>query len=290
MTDIVTKNGKRTISLVSYVSPSGTVPVNMQRMAEGYPSVNDMLGRSWFQLAHRGGSRDYSEHSEQAYTNAYVAGYGAFEVAVATSSDGTLFLMHDATLLRTSNLDQSARATPWATIKDLKIIKPTTAVAGATDRSYLTLDKYFDLFGNHGVHFIDTKYLYPADRVTLRNMIVAKGLTSRVLGKVVLGDSSTYAIAATLAKEWQDAGIKVAGLMYAINKDDFPSLVGTYDVLGMEYTADQTVWDALKNAGGSKKIIGHIAPNTSSVTTAKTKGASGCICSSPMTTPVLTGG
>ena len=288
MPSIVTPEGSKNISSLLYVSPQGTYQTVMRYVGEGYSSAQDMLSKPWFQIAHRGGSRDFSEHSEQAYINALSLGYGAFEVALATSSDGVLFLMHDSTLLRTSGIDQSARATPWSTIEPLKIFKPTSAVSGASDRPYMTFQKYLDTFGKHVVSLIDTKYLYPADRIVMRDMITASGAKNRVIGKVVLGDSSSYVNSASLAKEWQTFGVPVAGLMYASNQPDFSELVPTYDILGMEYTAEQSVWDSLKNVSGSKKIIGHIAPNTSAVLTAKTKGANGAMCSSPTATPVLT--
>lgn len=287
MTSINTTNGPMPISSISYKSPDGVISAEMGRMSEGYDSTTSMLNSGWFQVAHRGGSKDYSEHSQQGYTNSLFRGYRAMEVALATSSDGVLFLMHDASLLRTSGLNQSARTTPWATIKDLFITKPNTSVAGATNRPYMTFEKYLDTFGKHSVSLIDTKYLYPADRVVMRSMITNAGTLSKTMGKVVLGDSSTYTNGASLAQEWKNFGVPVAGLFYAINQPDFATLDPTYDVFGMEYTASQAVWDSLRNTNSSKKIIGHIAPDTASVMVAKTKGADGCICSSPMKTPVL---
>lgn len=287
MAGMVTDTGTKNIDSISYVSPTGTYAATMNLMREGYSSVDSMLS-GWFQVAHRGGSMDYSEHSKQAYTNAIKSGYGAFEVAVATSSDGVLFLMHDSSFQRTSGLNQSARATPWATVDTLNISVPNTSVSGATPRKYLTLGDYLNSYGDSRVHLIDTKYLYPEDRTKLRNTLKTRGLINRVLAKVVLGGPESYDEATKVAKEWHDDGFKVAGLMYSTNQSDFSTLVPLFDVLGMEHNADQSVWDSLKSVAGAKKIIGHIAPDTTAVMNAKIKGASGAMCSSPATTAVLT--
>src|SRR5690606_29595072 len=48
---------------------------------------------------------------------------------------------------------------------------------------------------------------------------------------------------------------------------------GPWDVLGMDYTADQTAWDLAKATG--KKVIGHIVPDASAAAVALGKGADG---------------
>src|SRR5690606_39510092 len=63
------------------------------------------------------------------------------------------------------------------------------------------------------------------------------------------------------------------GYYYQDSAADIPATHGPWDVLGMDYTADQTAWDLAKATG--KKVIGHIVPDASAAAVALGKGADG---------------
>ena len=266
------------------------------------PTVSSLLAsRSTFAIAHRGGSRDWSEFSAQGYAQSAAAGYVAFEVSVGisgqdngTAGGGTPFLIHDTTLNRTSGLPASptmqARTMTWAAISGHTNKAPATAVAGASAQPYLSLASYLDAHGTSRVHLLDLKYLYPADRQRVIADLVARGLQDRVMGKVVYGDAASYASIQAVTAEWDAAGFPTCGLMYEANRPDFVQLAAAHDMVGIEYTATQGAWDALKAASTGKRVIGHICPNAAAVTTAKAKGATAFMVSSPATVPPTTGG
>lgn len=77
----------------------------------------------------------------------------------------------------------------------------------------------------------------------------------------------------------QSAGYATWGYFYEQNETDFADRAPTWDLLGMDYSASQSSWDALHLAAPSKRIIGHICPTLASVETARSKGATGFQCS-----------
>lgn len=71
---------------------------------------------------HRGGpTPGFPENSLEAMDRALAYGYGVMEVDVAQLKDGTLILMHDDTLGRTTTGEGALRQQTWATVKDLRL-------------------------------------------------------------------------------------------------------------------------------------------------------------------------
>lgn len=266
------------------------------------PTVRELLAsRKTFTIAHRGGSRDWAEFSPQSYAQSASAGYVAMEVSVGisgrddgTPGGGTPFLIHDTTLNRTSGLAATpalkVREMTWAAISAYQNKPPATAATGATAQPYMRLADYLDAHGPNRVHFLDLKYLYPAERQAVIADLVARGLRDRVIGKVVYGDPASYDSITAVTAEWSAAGFATCGLMYEANRADFAQLVPAHDVVGIEYTATQDAWDALKAVSGAKRLMGHICPNAAAATTAKAKGASAFMVASPATVPPTAGG
>lgn len=258
-----------------------------------YANAAAVLADGWVQVAHRGGSADYAEHSAQAYQRAYAAGYRVMEVAVAVSAQpdgtprgGTLFLLHDSTLDRTSGTSgMNAQATPWATIQGLQITPPAGARPDATAQPYLTFDQYLEQFGADVITVLDMKYLWPADRARVHDAIQARGLGHRVIGKTVYGGPSMYDSALAVRNEFHDRGMPTWGAFYAANEADFAELSALHDLVGMEYTASAGVWSALIAAAPGKHVLGHICATAAHVSTAVSKGATGVMVSSPYLAP-----
>jgi glycerophosphoryl diester phosphodiesterase len=73
--------------------------------------------------AHRGGpAPGYPENAVETLQYALQAGVPAMEIDVAESRDGTLFLMHDRSLTRTTTGSGAVAETDWSTIRGLKLV------------------------------------------------------------------------------------------------------------------------------------------------------------------------
>ena len=72
--------------------------------------------------AHRGGpAPGFPENALETMQNAMNAGIYVFEIDVATSQDGVLYLMHDRSLRRTTGYDGSVADTDWSTVSGLNL-------------------------------------------------------------------------------------------------------------------------------------------------------------------------
>ena len=70
-------------------------------------------------IAHRGAGKLAPENTLAAFRLGAAHGYRAFECDVKLSADGVPFLLHDATLERTTNGQGSAGDLPWAALSQL---------------------------------------------------------------------------------------------------------------------------------------------------------------------------
>lgn len=256
-------------------------------------AVTYLRAQPWVQVAHRGGSEDYPEHSMQAYQRAWDRGYRVFEVAVAVSAqeDGTprggeLFLLHDQTLDRTSAVTgMQAQSTRWSTIRGMQILPPAGAQPDATPQPYLTLRDYLDAFGDRVVTFLDMKYLWPADRARVYAEIEARGLAGRVVGKLVYG-TGNYASVRAIRDEFMAQGMETWGALYPANQPDFTDLAPLHEWLGMDHGASQAVWSDLKGRAAGRPILGHVCASQAHIETARAKGATGVMVASPAASPL----
>lgn len=102
---------------------------------------------------HRGGPMPgFPENSIEAMQNALSYGYGLMEIDVAQLKDGTLILMHDDTLSRTTTGEGAVRQQTWDDVKDLflkdengavtkfRIPRLRDALLWAKSRTVVTLD------------------------------------------------------------------------------------------------------------------------------------------------------
>ena len=92
--------------------PQGGLVGFMQRPTSPVPMIS----------YHRGGPMPgMPENSIEAMDNALSYGYGLMEVDIAQLEDGTLVLMHDDTLDRTTNGTGALRNKTWSEIRDLRL-------------------------------------------------------------------------------------------------------------------------------------------------------------------------
>ena len=81
-----------------------------------------MAGPAWpypFWIAHRGAGKLAPENTLAAFRLGAAYGYRAFECDVKLSADGIPFLLHDATLARTTSGDGDAGAVDWSALARL---------------------------------------------------------------------------------------------------------------------------------------------------------------------------
>ena len=78
-------------------------------------------------IAHRGAGRLAPENTLAAFRIGAQHGYSAFECDVKLSADGVPFLLHDATLDRTTNARGAASERPWAELSRLDAAAGTAA-------------------------------------------------------------------------------------------------------------------------------------------------------------------
>ena len=257
-------NGTR----VEYFVWSGTEAiscVSMRAIPYGSRSVEEMLKTPKFFVAHRGGSESWPEHTERAYSQCPIFKCHGLEMSCGQSSDGVWFGCHDQSLSRlVPELTKPVDQYTWAEIK---------AAASKTENMPARLDWLIEHYIDSHVLVVDPKYKTGKWEEFLS---VFKGLENKIIFKSY-GDTR-WAFDQIRAK-----GVKTLGYAYAGDKNkawyaDWAA-GKTCDVLGMEYTAPQDIWTALKVSG--KPLVSHIPSVPESVKMGWDKGADGTICSNP---------
>lgn len=245
---------------------------------DGFRSVAQMLATPGATWAHRGGSGSYPEMSEYAYEQSALKGYGALEFSCGRSSDGVWFGLHDWNLNRTSEVTglPGASEMTWAQIQEYKI----TLRAGSTPRPYYRLTDFLETYGNTHVVIIDFKYSWDhrEELWALLEQYPAHRIIVKFSGPTSYGPEIKSVCAAHGWASW--------GYYYPTEvPEDLERTQGNWTILGMDYTADQSAWDAILAYG--KPVVGHICGSVNAVNMAKTKGAHMVQCSGVSTIPAV---
>lgn len=82
-------------------------------------TVDRLVSREVFYVAHRGSGDNWVEHTLDAYTRAAEHGADAIEVSVHATSDGVLVCHHDDSLLRMVGIDRTIDQMTWAELSGL---------------------------------------------------------------------------------------------------------------------------------------------------------------------------
>ncbi len=237
----------------------------------GYPSVEDMVGRPEFYLAHRGGSADDPEMTMEAYRNSAARGYGALEISLARSSDGIWFGLHDESLDRTSQVQDLPPASEmtWDEINRYQV----TLNADSDPQPYLAWTEFSSAFGRTHVLFVDPKYA--SDHIDEFLDMLAQDVG--VEHAVVKGYGDDIA----LADKARARGFQTWGYYYTA---DYESglLAGTQDhwtMLGLNWDAPPDAWQQVVSFG--KPVIAHIIANSAQRDAARRDGARGFQVANP---------
>lgn len=275
---IKTAGGSVAAHLYYIGSSRPLTPTQIIRAGDGYSDVTTMLASNPFYVAHRGGSRSWPEMSLYAYTQSVFKGFGALEISLARTSDGVWFGLHDATLDRTSGVTGVTASTiTWAQVQTYQILGSTCADNPTQpDRPYMRWEEIIAAYYPSHVIFVDPKNAlsYRSELMTMMNALPGtpqNHLVCKYYG-VEGGPSNTG-----WAKLAADNGYHRWGYFYQADAANFAAYQGRWDILGMDYTADQPTWNTILSYG--KLVIGHILPDQASVTTARTEGAIGLMVS-----------
>lgn len=253
-----------------YTSATDTlsVPAEVRPFPTGYSSVSTMLAASPFYVAHHGGNDNWPEMSLHAYTQAGFWGAPAFELSLARTSDGVWFGLHDDTLDRTSGTTNFvASEHTWAEVQAYQITAAFTDDTSQPTRPYMRWEEIIAAYYSSHVIFVDPKHATNYREELLDMMDALSGTpTDRFVAKY-------FGVASLWAQSARARGYKTWGYFYEANLTDIPTFQGYYDILGMEYGASQSTWDAITAYG--KPVIGHIVGSTTQANAALTKGADG---------------
>jgi hypothetical protein len=257
-----------------YTSATDTLatPAEVRPFPNGYATVTAMLASTPFYVAHRGGSANWPEMSLHAYTQSGFWGVKALEVSLARTSDGVWFGLHDDTLDRTSGTTGfTASAHTWAEVQAYQITAAGTTNPAQPARPYMRWEELMTAYYGSHIFFVDPKAATGFISELLDMMDAMPGTPTDKFVAKYYGVSSTWVNAA------KARGYKSWGYFYQTDAANFATYQGRWDILGMDYTADQTTWTAILSYG--KPVIGHIIPNASAATTALNFGAAGLMVS-----------
>jgi hypothetical protein len=263
-----------------YTSETNTLstPLEVRPVPTGYSSVSAMLASTPFYCAHRGGSANWPEMSLHAYTQSAFWGVGALELSLARTSDGVWFGLHDATLDRTSgttNFTPSAHT--WAEVQAYQITAAGTTNTSQPARPYMRWEELMAAYYTTHVIFVDPKVASAYTSELLNMMDAMPGTpTERFVGKYY-GVAGNAANTTGWAHDLAVRGYKSWGYFYQADASNFATYQGRWDILGMDYGADQASWTAILSYG--KPVIGHIVPSLAAATTALNFGAAGLMAS-----------
>lgn len=236
----------------------------------GTDPVQGFLDRRPFYISHRLGGHDFPEHTIAGMEASIRAGYKAFEFSTYRTSDGVYIGSHDWTTERTAGVRHEIWNTSWETIQTLS----------QPGGPFIRLEDMVQRLPDDAVVFLDHKATSAKGTPNSSEMESETALfdlleklfpdpTKRVVWKVFAEASS--------AARAKARGYKVNCMLYPSTAVDAD--FSRWDVLGMEYSAQQEVWDQLKATG--KPVLAHIIYNQSQAQTALSRGADGLMVSVP---------
>lgn len=262
-----------------------TTPGAYKVVRPGYGSVAQMLAEPMFYCAHRGGSLDFPEMSLYAYGQAALAGYGAVELSLARTSDGVWFGLHDASLDRTSlgtgggsGTTLVASSMTWAQVQSYSILGSTPANNPTqANQPYMRWEDLMALYYGTHVIFVDPKVASAYTGELLNIMDAMPGTPTDHFVAKYYGVSGNVSNTTGWAHDAGVRGYKSWGYFYQSDVPNLPTYADRWDILGMDYGADQSSWTSVLSYG--KPVMAHILPNAAAFTTAQNYGASGVMVS-----------
>lgn len=257
--------GDRWVAGTRRVSKPTPVPVGS--------AVDRFLASKPFYVAHRLGGTEYPEFTQKGLTESLKAGFKALELSVRRCASGEFVLIHDWVTTRTvPGTDYQIWNTPWSTLAGLQ----------QASGGFMRLTDVFDQVGDDVMLAIDHKVTSSKEVGSTGDMeseaalfdllearFGAEGAKRRVIIK--------HFIKGGVSQRARERGYKTMCMMYP--NEIAGSDLSSFDVLGMEWSAEQGVWDTLKATG--KPLIAHIITTKQQADIALASGATGLMASVP---------
>nr|DAW54441.1 MAG TPA: Glycerophosphoryl diester phosphodiesterase [Caudoviricetes sp.] len=232
--------------------------------------VDRFLASKPFYVAHRLGGTEYPEFTRQGLEASLRAGFKALELSVRRCSTGEFVLIHDWVTTRTvPGTDYQIWNTPWSVLAGLQ----------QASGGFLRLTDVVDQVGDDIVLAIDHK-------VTSSKPTGSQGDMESEIALFDYLDTIPNAKDRVLIKQFVNGGVseRAKAKGYKSMCMMYPAEVASadlakWDVLGMEWNAEQGVWDTLKATG--KPLIAHVITTQQQADTALARGATGLMASVP---------
>ena len=235
--------------------------------------VAEFLGRRPFYVAHRLGGTEYPEFTRQGLEASLRAGFKALELSVRRCSTGEFVLIHDWVTSRTvPGTDYQIWNTPWSTLSGLQ----------QASGGFLRLTDVLDQVGDDIVLAIDHKVTSSKEtgstgdmesEAALFDLLETRFGAENAKRRVII----KHFIKGGVSARARERGYKTMCMMYP--NEVAGADLSSFDVLGMEWNAGQSVWDILKATG--KPLIAHIITTKQQADTALARGAIGLMASVP---------
>lgn len=249
---------------------AGTRKVPKPTPAPVGSTLDRFLASKPFYVAHRLGGTEYPEFTQKGLTESLRAGFKALELSVRRCSTGEFVLIHDWVTTRTvPGTDYQIWNTPWSTLAGLQ----------QASGGFLRLTDVVNQVSSDIVLAIDHKVTSSKATGSQGDMDSEKQLFDYL-------DTIPNAKDRVLIKQFVNGGVagrakkkgyKSMCMMYPNEVADVD--LSLFDVLGMEWNAEQGVWDTLKATG--KPLIAHIITTQQQADTALARGATGLMASVP---------
>lgn len=247
-------------------------------MPGGAWSVDDLLTRPGFTVAHRCGSLDWAEGSRRGATESVLRRCDALEAPLSRTLDGVWFLLHDFDLTRTSGVAIDPTTITWDGLQQYRIAPPAGGDPNFGDQPYMKLTTLLTDYGRSHVLFLDPKYhgnsTYRGEFLDLVEDTLPDA-RQRVVVKYHITNT-------TLADYARSRGFTTWA--YAYEGSDYladPSgtieRAGHWDWLGLNWDAAPSTWADFVALG--KPLVGFIAADLTERQAALDNGAAGVMCS-----------
>ena len=221
--------------------------------------------------------------SLHAYTQSAFWGVGALELSLARTSDGVWFGMHDASLDRTSlgtgggsGTTLIASAMTWAQVQSYQIAYGSISNTASFPKPYMRWEELIAAYYGTHVIFVDPKVASGYTAELLNMMDALPSSTTRLVAKYY-GVNGNTANTTGWAHDARARGYKTWGYFYQSDSTNFATYQGRWDILGMDYSADQATWTTILSYG--KPVIAHTIASSAAATTALNYGAAGMMVS-----------
>lgn len=249
---------------------AGTRTVSKPAPTPAGSVIDHFLASKPFYVAHRLGGTEHPEFTQKGLTESLKAGFKALELSVRRCSTGEFVLIHDWVTTRTvPGTDYQIWNTPWSVLSGLQ----------QASGGFMRLTDVVSQVGSDIVLAIDHKVTSGKPTGSQGDMDSENALFDYL-------DTIPNAKDRVLIKHFVNGGVAARGkakgyktmcMMYP--NEVAGSDLSSWDVLGMEWSAEQDVWNTLKATG--KPLIAHIITTQQQADTALARGATGLMASVP---------